>query len=389
MLEQRDLVRYLLRRNLISAESLVDGDLAVVDATRRNRNFKLTSDWGPCYFIKQGISRDGFATVAHEAAVYQSLGVRSSNVSLARYLPTCQLYDPGEGVLVLDLLQDGKGLGEYHGQRGRFPVTFGAAIGEALGALHSLAWDKPAENDESVAWGQPPWVLSIHRPPLSIMRDVSGANLDLIKRIQSSPEFCRALDDLHKGWTRDAFIHRDIKGDNIVVSAGSKSGRRVSLKIVDWEIAGVGDACWDVGSVFSDYLGFWVLSMPITAEARPNEIRKLARFPLERMQPAIRAFWQAYIHQMKLDGPTANQYLLRSVRYGAARLVQAGFERMQMSPHLMGHVISLLNLGLGILRNRVPYETIVHLLGIRLGYSGRQETHLPSRGSNECVPAPD
>jgi hypothetical protein len=58
MLAQSEVVPYLLQHHLISAGSVVDGDIAVLDASRRNRNFKVISEQGRCYFVKQAAEAD-------------------------------------------------------------------------------------------------------------------------------------------------------------------------------------------------------------------------------------------------------------------------------------------------------------------------------------------
>lgn len=182
--------------------------------------------------------------------------------------------------------------------------------------------------------------------------------------MQHSPKLCRSLDELREGWRTETLIHNDIKWDNCVIFARPSSKRKTRLKIVDWEVAGMGDPCWDIGSVFSNYLSFWLLSIPITGENPPDRFIELARYPLESMQPAMRSFWQSYVRYMELDAATSGEWLLRAIKYGAARLVQTGYEQMQMSIHLTGNVVCLLQLGLNILQR--PQEAIVHLLGLPL-----------------------
>lgn len=126
----------------------------------------------------------------------------------------------------------------------------------------------------------------------------------------------------------------------------------------------MGDPCWDAGSVFSEYLNFWLNSIPITGEDPPDRFVELARYPLGKMQPALRSFWWSYASAMELDGPTAYEWLVRSVRYGAARLVQTAFEYAQGSMHLTGNVVCALQLSLNMLQR--PQEAAVHLLGIPL-----------------------
>jgi thiamine kinase-like enzyme len=187
----------------------------------------------------------------------------------------------------------------------------------------------------------------------------------IIRIVQQVAELGELLDELRRGWRSDTLIHHDFKWDNCIVSQPPGPGRSTGKpKIVDWEIASRGDPCWDVGSVFNEYLSCWLFSIPITGETPPDQFVNLARFPLEKMKPAIRSFWQSYSQRMTLDSTTSEQWLQRSIKYAAARLVQTCFESMQMSIQPTGNVICLLQLSLNMMQR--PQEAIVHLLGIPL-----------------------
>lgn len=365
MLTLPEVVPYLLRRKLISAASIVGGDLVVEDVSRRNCNFKVISQHGPSYVVKQGIDQEGIATVAHEAVVYQLLQADAEGDGLDRYLPHCYAYDPKEHVLILELVRDACDVRAYHARLGRFPALLAAATGEALGTLHHLTGPGGKRNAAGRDLLQPlPWVLSAHRLDLAVLAGISGANVELIRMLQHSPELRRMLDQLGHEWRADTLIHYDVKWDNCVFAARPAAPRKSRLRIVDWEFAGMGDPCWDAGSVFSNYLSFWLLSIPIIGAAPPDRWIELARYPLERMQPALRAYWQAYVGRMALDAATSDQWLLRAVSYGAARLIQTGFEHMQAALRPTGNIICLLQLSLNILRR--PHEATVQLLGIPL-----------------------
>jgi len=244
-------------------------------------------------------------------------------------------------------------------------------MGKALATIHRLAKPKATSGGNTQTFVvRPPGVLSIHRPEPWIFQDISSANIQLIKTVQRSAPFCRSLDELRQEWRTETLIHYDIKWDNCVVFARPASKRTTRLKIVDWEAAGMGDPCWDVGSVFSNYLSFWLLSIPITDEAPPDRFLELARYPLEGMHPAMRSFWQSYARGMELDAATSGEWLLRAVKYGAARLVQTAYEQMQMSLHLTGNTLCLLQLSLNILQH--PQAAMVHLLGIPSQHAGPQ-----------------
>ena len=355
MLTQSEVVPYLLRRSLVRPESVLEEDLVVVDASRRNRNFMVVSQRGPSYLVKQGAGPDGAATVAREAEMYRFFHSTPAGEALRAYLPRCFGYDAEVRILVLELFHEAESLREYHSRR-RFPVRLGAALGTALAALH-----RPGAAGAAEMGGNPPWLLSLHRPHLEIMREVSSANLRLIRILQHFPVFGKLLDELREGWRREAVVHNDVKWDNVLVD---RSGGTPRVKLIDWELADVGDPCWDVGGAFNDYLSHWLLSIPITGDAPPERFLELAPYPLERMQPAIRAFWSAYVRGMGLGPATAEEWLERAVRYAAARLVQTAYEQMQGSWQLTGNVVCILQLSLNVLQR--PRHAAAHLLGIPL-----------------------
>jgi len=61
---------------------------------------------------------------------------------------------------------------------------------------------------------EPPWILSIHRPSLQSLRDVSPANLDLIRMVQATPTISEKLDELRVAWRPGAMVHMDIRWNN-------------------------------------------------------------------------------------------------------------------------------------------------------------------------------
>jgi hypothetical protein len=359
VLTPAEVVPYLLRQGLVSPQTVVAGDVRVIDATRRNANYKVVSAGGPSYLLKQGVGPERAAMVDGEAAVYRRLGADGGPAGgrFGRYLPRLCLHNPADHVLVLELLRDAPNLQEYHQRRGRCSPVLAAALGRALGTLHQL----PDDAARSIASRPAPWVLAIHRPDLALYHAASQANLHLIATIQRFPQFGALLDALRALWQPRALVHYDMKWENVLVAPAAAGGRR-TIKLVDWEAAGWGDPGWDTGSVFGEYLGFWLLSIPTTGVDPPDRFLELARYPLARIQPAMRRFWQAYARQRGLEGGVAREALLRSVCYAAARLVQTAFEQGQGAVQLTGNALCFLQVSLNMLQR--PDEAAVHLLGI-------------------------
>jgi len=236
-------------------------------------------------------------------------------------------------------------------------------IGSALAELHKLiASDRAGALFRHGVTADPPWVLSVHRPNVAVLGQISSANLKLVKTIQQYPGFAESLERLSLEWKKDRLIHFDIKSDNLITVRGP-SGRWTQLMLVDWELVGLGDACWDIGSVFADYLGRWLFSIPQTEGNMPERVLELSGRQLVKMQRALRAFWGEYLERMAL-GQDVDHWLIRSVEYSAARLLQRCYEQLQLSVDLTPTSIRFLQITQNMLQR--PAETAVRLLGLPL-----------------------
>ena len=103
MLTSSSLIPYLLERKLLTAQAVVEGDLAVSAVSRRNLTYKFVSNKGPSYVIKQGADQEKAGTVAHEAAVYRFLGgmptaARSTAICLP-FTVTTKANNPNPGAV--------------------------------------------------------------------------------------------------------------------------------------------------------------------------------------------------------------------------------------------------------------------------------------------------
>jgi aminoglycoside phosphotransferase (APT) family kinase protein len=353
---------YLLARGLLDPLPVLLGDLAILDATRRHANFKVLSESGRSFLVKQGLGHERAAAIRNEARAYRLL--EASAPSLIPSLPALQLYSPDDHVLVIELLRHSHNLDQHLIRTGRFAPRLGSALGHALGTLHrSTPAPHIAELQDPPAATASPWVLSLHRPHLELHWQVSNANLHLITSIQRFPLYCGLLDALRSEWRHETLVHYDVKLENLLVVRTPASAKaNYGIAIVDWELAGLGDPAWDVGSLFGEILTFWLSSIPLTRD-QPSQPRvDLARFPLQRLQRAMGVLWQSYIRSACLEPAASFEFLIRAVKYAGARMIQSTFERCQALTHLPANATHSLQFAFNILQQPLP--TAVHLLGI-------------------------
>jgi hypothetical protein len=132
-----------------------------------------------------------------------------------------------------------------------------------------------------------------------------------------------------------------------------------------------GDAAWDVGCLFRDFLGYWLLSVPLTSDLTSEQMLERCTWPISLLHPAARAFWQAYRTSARLDADASGAFLVRSLRYAAARLAQGAYElslTQQQAPNL---AMAMLQLAANILTD--PREASLHLFGIPTPWRHRVE----------------
>jgi aminoglycoside phosphotransferase (APT) family kinase protein len=362
MLTQSGIVTTLLHAGLIGPDSVVMGDVEVRDVSRRNQNFAVITS-RDCYLAKQGASQDGRATVRHEAAIYRLLQDGLADAACARALPRFYTYEETHQVLILEWVRGAESLRQYHHRTGRFSTALAATLGRLLARFHMLpatGGERAALPDSAISG--PAWILFAHRPPIELVHQASQGEIEVLKIVQRFDEFGRLLDDLRQEWQDTTLIHRDLKWDNCILAP--RLGRRgaLDLRIVDWEMASVGDPWWDVGSVFNDYLSCWLASIPMAGETAPDRLVGLARQPLPRMQPAMRAFWQAYQRQRRLPALEARAGLTLAVRYGAARLIQTAYEQVQAMTQVTGNAVCALQVAFNMLQR--PDDAALRLLGL-------------------------
>ena len=366
MLTVDNTFRCLQAEGLITADAVVDGDLEISSATRRNRNLKVTTRGSANYLIKQPSDPHSFAdeTLRREALFYTFCQTEPAVAGALPFLPRLVRADPGQSLLILELLRGAKPLWQHYEESAGavFPVAPAAAVGRALATLHRLfaAPDVLAHPHLAFLNASPPWALEIHRPTPDALSYLSGGQLHLIRSLQGQPRVTRSLDGLRKAWTPETAVHGDVKMDNFVIVPPGESDQEPALYLVDWELAQRGDPAWDLGSAFADFLSLWVVSMD--PDAPLAQMAKGARRPIGTMQPAIHALWAAYGAGRGLTPRAAGALLRRTVRYSAARAMQTAFEMAKQAPVMPPPAVLLLQVAVNLLKE--PVNALQVLYGL-------------------------
>jgi hypothetical protein len=355
---------YLAERRLLTLESVVDGDFMVFDQSSRNRNLKVLRRRSPGFFLKQAPGRSAahLKTLAREAACYD-LAVRHPDMAgLAALLPRMHHYDSQDGVLVLEMLPNAETLWEHHLRVRAFPVAIAELQGERLGTFHLQAERfQPRLEALGLFECKMPWILSIHETHPQYLSQMSQGNAQLLQILQDYPDLTRALDALRQTWRTRMLMHGDVKWENLILCRPSDEAP-VELRMVDWEMADLGDECWDIGSIFQAYLSFWIFLLPLGPGVTLAQAADASPYRAEDMQAALAAFWTRYASARKLAGQAAGWTLRHCMACGAARMIQTAYEGIHQSRQMTPQGLCQLQMSMNILRD--PAAAVRELMGL-------------------------
>ena len=302
--------RILLEMGLLSVGDFFGRGCEICSAGRRNQNFVVRTNGDDGFFIKYPRRAEDAPIIEHERTVSQYLAANG----IAQYVP--EVCGPLAGCAgAVYRLEKGATLARVFGAEGRLLSLPSKSVGSALAATHRIA--PPSFCRHPVI----PLPLMLPCPPIALFQTFSAAGRELLRVVQEHNRLMEGLERVAEDWRADSLIHGDVKWDNILVRHAGASRRTTGIVLADWELAGLGDWRWDVGSFVSDYLRHWLLSFPVVESYAPDLLLGQAQFPLEPATVSIRAFMAAYSRRrgMPIDAVDLMPFV-------ASRLVQSAFE---------------------------------------------------------------
>jgi len=260
--------------------------------SRRNHNLAIEIGGRTVWLIKQiqHPTPEVVASLAREAYCYYAAENGGPLAPLHPLMPRCAYFDSVHSILVIGFLE-GLNAAEAHERVGPFEMYLPPELGCVLARVHRTPL--PSGFPRSLPWVLQPlegrWRLSARSSFLALFHADAAA--------------ARSLAELRESWRANTFIHGDARPENFVLSPD------LHIRLVDWELADVGDAAWDCANVMQYYWTRWIsIGWPTPAA-------------WNALTGALQNFWTAYN-----DG--SPQSLVRVTRYTGARLIQTAYEHL-------------------------------------------------------------
>ena len=283
-------VAYLRDRGL--AELDRDNQVQVRSLSRRNHNLAIEIDGRTVWLIKQiqHHTPEVVESLEREAYCYYAAENGGPLAHLHPLMPRCAYFDSAHSILVIGFLE-GLNAADAHEQTGPFETHLSQELGRVLARVHRTPLP-------SCFPGSLPWVLQ----PLEEHWRFS-ARSSFLALFHADAAVARSLAELRESWRANTFIHGDARPENFVLSPASE------VRLVDWELADIGDEAWDCANLMQYYWTRWISIGWLTSAAWSALTR------------ALQSFWTEY-------NEGSQQPLARVTRFTGARLIQTAYEHL-------------------------------------------------------------
>lgn len=349
-----NLFHYLRDAGLADADDVVERRFAVTEVGRRNRNFIVERAARGSLFVKQiPLHHPELTEAMRREAACAQLAHGGEAPTLAAVMPRLLRYDPIQHVLVTEFLAGHHNLSQHVDRGTPVDAVLAARLGALLATHHAeTGRDGALAGIAPALKGEPPWVLRIVHDRGSVMPSMNANRRAVVEAIERHPEVCAGLQALREGWRRACLIHGDMKGDNVMVAPAAPFP---DLRLIDWELADVGDPLWDAASALVLLLQPRLLDPANVSSGRP---------PTEILAGA---FWSAYAGHTRSEADSPTLAWLGALV--GARLILLAFELLPDGAAAPPQVEAVLSLARGCFAD--PLSALSRLFGIAPSTPGR------------------
>jgi aminoglycoside phosphotransferase (APT) family kinase protein len=335
---------YLQQRGLLTARDLVNHDWFALQPDPRRPVLFVSRVGGNGWVIKQPNPLDSnhVAQLDREAGVYRLAETDSWARPLRHLLARFRAYDSGVHALIIERVA-GDTAWSYLRRSSAKPRLLGQLLGRAFSRIHLPVSDRTLPSRLLPA--DLPWILELDRAAIGEKERPSGVRA--LELIRGETELLEALSHLKKDWRPQTLIHGDAKLDNAIVSQGP----RPSVRVVDWQLAAIGDPDWDLGSLVQSALVLWLSGVAFRADEKFDMAVERSAYSLSLVRSFISSLLTTYLQEPSPRSKRTAATLTRVFRFAGARLVQSAFEHARTEGNFTRRHLAMLQMSLQLLQD--------------------------------------
>lgn len=344
-LTKKNITPYLLDKGFLNPEWFISGHYMLTQTMSRNSIFKIQHKESTGLFVKQLIAQDSMNSYLMQKDATSHYLIHQSDLykDTIQYIPQYYGYDPNHHILVTEYFTNTKNIHEEVFSTKELSTEYATEMAKILASFHfDIRTHINTESSLQFYNGIVPWILN-----LGNLKSSSPNGLDhcVINEIHKHPKLVKKIDALASQWEKTSLIHGDIKWMNFIVMPNKKD-----LKLIDWEIADLGDPLWDVAGGFQSYFTSWVMSFHNQAQQHIKS-EGTEFITIESIATAIKAFWTSYATHREFTPKQKQDYLLKTLSYMGVRMIQTAFENNFSKVELNANTVRILQFCEHILTN--------------------------------------
>ncbi len=282
--------------------------------------------------------------------------------SIASFMPEILHCDPENSIVINRFFEQYQDLSKYYDQQLTFFSEIATVLGQRLGLVHQLSFDK-SDYQQQIEAAIGERRLMAHRIVQRLARLSPGLLgmmpiecLQFFKLYQQYPSLGAAMQQLAESSVACCLVHNDLKLNNVLVWPESSDAK---IRLIDWERAAWGDPAGDLGMLIASYLELWLESMVVSNELSISESLELATVPLELLQPSLLALIVSYLNTFPQIIDAQPQYLQRVLQCTGMSLIYRIEAIMEFDRYFGNQGIMMLQVAKQLLCNPADFMNTV------------------------------
>ena len=311
-----DPLRVLVACGWLPPSDAADPRLRVDTLTRSHQVVRVTAPDGRAVIVKQPMpeARQSGRSLYRELYIYR---LASWMEALSKILPAPLLIDEGRQLLVCECLSFAPNWPDELEIESLAAPGVARELGQAMAGWHHETKEIALEPSPA------PGILYITDSLEPALEGRSESAQTFMRSLPADPEFRQALEEGANLYEPSCLIHGDIRPDNWVVR---RSQSELKFKVFDWEMSGLGDPAWEIGSACSESV-LQLIRSGLSTDPDESGWPSLAK-------PTLHEFLSAYTTARRDVDPSGSILWDRVTLFAAARLLHVASEWAEYSHNI-------------------------------------------------------